>query len=447
MDYFIKKFLLIILGIFLSLVFLECGLRFAGWTISSYQQYKNNKALRNKSQYTIICLGESTTAGQYPIQLQQILDKKYPNKFSIIDCGIPGAFLEAILDSLEHNITKYNPNIAICMMGGAYGTTIVNDKKDGLYIKNESLLFKSKIFKLIVLFKRYVQQLKNILSFVNYNNSSIDYALKLKEQGKFKEAESQLKYMLKSEKNNEKAFIELMILYSDFLCKKDIGYNMAIEALNKNFSYNKEWCYRVIFDFISENKDYETMRYYINKAINQDIEIFSTRERYNIYNCIKKQLTENEKHKILDIMSENDDTYYGMIGIEKLGQKDYQEAEKYFNKAEEIRLNFPNIETYDLYKLIIKKLIDNNIKVICMQYPVRSIIPLEEQLKKESYYDKLVFVSNEKLFKKALMKKNYDEIFDDQFAGDFGHCTELGNMLIAENVVNTLENILNLKQN
>ena len=44
-----------------------------------------------------------------------------------------------------------------------------------------------------------------------------------------------------------------------------------------------------------------------------------------------------------------------------------------------------------------------------MQYPVRSIIPLEEQLKKESYYDKLVFVSNEKLFKKALMKKNYDE--------------------------------------
>ena len=76
MDYFIKKFLLIIIGIFLSLVFLECGLRFTGWTISSYQQYKNNKALRNKSQYTIICLGESTTAGQYPIQLQQILDKK-----------------------------------------------------------------------------------------------------------------------------------------------------------------------------------------------------------------------------------------------------------------------------------------------------------------------------------------------------------------------------------
>ena len=80
-----------------------------------------------------------------------------------------------------------------------------------------------------------------------------------------------------------------------------------------------------------------------------------------------------------------------------------------------------------------------------MQYPVRSIIPLEEQLKKESYYDKLVCVSNEKLFKKALMKKNYDEIFDDQFAGDFGHCTDLGNTMIAENIINSLERMLNLK--
>ena len=44
------------------------------------------------------------------------------------------------------------------------------------------------------------------------------------------------------------------------------------------------------------------------------------------------------------------------------------------------------------------------------------------------------------------MKKNYDEIFKDQFAGDFGHCTDLGNTMIAENVVNTLEKILNLKQ-
>ena len=105
---FIKRFLLIIIGIILSLILLECGLRLAGWTISSFQQYKNNKALRNKSQYTIMCLGESTTQGQYPVQLQEILDMKYPNKFSVIDCGISGTNLENILELLDNNINKYN---------------------------------------------------------------------------------------------------------------------------------------------------------------------------------------------------------------------------------------------------------------------------------------------------------------------------------------------------
>ncbi len=451
MSYFIKKFLLVILGIILSLVVLECGLRLTGWGISYYQQYRNNKALRSKSQYTIMCLGESTTAGQYLIQLQQILDKKYPDKFSVIDCGIPGAFLKNILDSLEHNITKYNPNIAICMMGinnGLVKYEQIEDVENIEYIK-KSKNINLKIYNLCLLIKNHIVSLLKKEVFANVNTKNQDmykYAIELKEKGKFKEAESQLKDILKIETDNEMAFIELMILYSDFLGERNIGYNMAIEALNKNFSYSKEWCYRIIFDFISENRNDEEMKYYINKAINQDIKIFSTREKYNIYNCIKKQLTENEKYKILDIMSGNNDTYYGMIGIEKLEQKGHQEAEKYFDKAEEIRLNFPNTETYNLYKLIIKKLIDNNIKVICMQYPMRSILPLEEQLKNEPYYDKLTFVSNEALFKKALMKRSYDEIFSDQFAGDFGHCTELGNTLIAKNIVNTLETMFDLKK-
>ena len=105
---FLKKFVLILFGI--SLIFLECGLRIVSFTLSSYQQYKNNKVLKNKSQYTIMCLGESTTIRQYPVQLQQILNEKYPDKFSVIDCGIPGANLEIILDALDRNINKYKPN-------------------------------------------------------------------------------------------------------------------------------------------------------------------------------------------------------------------------------------------------------------------------------------------------------------------------------------------------
>ena len=94
---------------------------------------------------------------------------------------------------------------------------------------------------------------------------------------------------------------------------------------------------------------------------------------------------------------------------------------------------------------MLKRLTDKNIKVICMQFPMRSIKPLREMLKNEPYYNQISFISNEKLFKRALMKKDYEEIFRDQWAGDFGNCTDLGNTMIAENLVNALENILDVK--
>lgn len=73
-------------------------------------------------------------------------------------------------------------------------------------------------------------------------------------------------------------------------------------------------------------------------------------------------------------------------------------------------------------------------------------------MKEEKYYKEPTFISNEKIFKDALMKKRYNEIFIDQFAGDFGHRTDLGNTIlgntmVAENIVKTLENILSLQEN
>ena len=156
MKFLIKRLLLIIIGIFLSLLLLEFGLRVVGWTISSYQQYKNNKVLRNKSQYTIMCLGESTTAGQYPIQLQQILNKKYPNKFSVIDCGIAGTNLETILDLLDGNMNKYNPDISICMMGVGNNLIVSNDNVE--FVK-KSKMINLRIYRLYLLLKTHLKHL------------------------------------------------------------------------------------------------------------------------------------------------------------------------------------------------------------------------------------------------------------------------------------------------
>ena len=68
---------------------------------------------------------------------------------------------------------------------------------------------------------------------------------------------------------------------------------------------------------------------------------------------------------------------------------------------------------------------------------------MPEPLKPESYYDTITYISNETLFKNALKDKPYNDLFTDQFGGDFGHCTNLGNTMIAENIINILEKLYN----
>ena len=86
----IKKILLVILGILLSLIILEIGLQIAGFTATTIKKYKN-KVTKDSNTITILCLGESTTYGQWPPILQKILDEKSKNKkFNVIDEGLPG---------------------------------------------------------------------------------------------------------------------------------------------------------------------------------------------------------------------------------------------------------------------------------------------------------------------------------------------------------------------
>ena len=61
---FKQKIILMFLGIFLSVVVLEAGLRLAGWIYLSRQDYSDAVKFRRKvkDEYRILCLGDSTTA-------------------------------------------------------------------------------------------------------------------------------------------------------------------------------------------------------------------------------------------------------------------------------------------------------------------------------------------------------------------------------------------------
>lgn len=418
----------------------------AGFVISSIQNHKNDKVLKGKFQYTVMCLGESTTSQAYPWELQKILDKKYPGKFSVIDCGVPAVKLDFILKNIDGNIDKYKPDIAVCMMGinNGFVSFNENEKKSNQKIEN---------FKLYKLYKLLKEHLKASLKIKeayadNTEQLNTDYAYQLYFQKKYSASAKICEKILEIRKNDYNLYSFLAMLYFYHLNKKDYAYEMASDIIKTNKQVSDYWkqiIYEILIEHnIKNRKDIKSAKHFINLLVNDANVLLSEM----LYLGIKDYMTSEQKTRFANKMyfyKNALDHYYGAVAVEMTEKKDYEKAEEYFKIAENLRIEYPNIRANEIYKQILKKLTDKNIKVICMQYPVRNVELLKNMLKNESYYKEIEFISNEKNFKDLLKKKKFNEIFTDQFAGDFGHYTQEGSVLIAENVTAVLEKIINCK--
>jgi len=118
-------------------------------------------------------------------------------------------------------------------------------------------------------------------------------------------------------------------------------------------------------------------------------------------------------------------------------QHNYPRAEWVFKRLRETVRNTDNYTdtTRHNYQKLRDIVLRRGIKLVCMQYPRRSLKPLKEMLGDRGG---IIFVDNEKIFQEALQKGKYEDYFGDRFAGDFGHCTLKGNRLLANNIVDVL---------
>ena len=127
--------------------------------------------------------------------------------------------------------------------------------------------------------------------------------------------------------------------------------------------------------------------------------------------------------------------------LHKLLVRLYEEFEEHaLAEAHRAKYEFSKPESYNSvtrynYRRLKRIVLDRGIKLVCVQYPMRSIAPLKKMLEPN---DGAVFVDNEAVFKEALKDSSYDEYFEDRFGGDFGHCTPEGNRLLAGNIADTV---------
>jgi len=427
-----QKISLILFGLFLTVVILEIILRIGGLTILSLQEHKNLQSIKQKGSFRIMCLGESTTQNQYPPYLEEILNKRDIGiKFSVIDKGIGGTNTLAILLHLEANLDKYQPDIVVTMMG-------INDCGSHMPYEATSsskiiLIFRSlKSYKLIrLLWLHIVTRLKEKGFYVQDINKQKNSP---KETYKEPLQEPVPEKTLDSNPKNDSEYVKLGGLYKrqGKRTEAEQSFKKAIE-LNSNNDYAYTELGKLYKDQRKLTKAEQSLKKAIELNPNNDC---AYKELGLTYRCQEK-LTKAEQSlkKAIELNPDNDKLYRNLVTIYyEIGNNELSDV--YAKKADSIRDKYCNFMTMNNYRKL-KQIIDKrNVKLICVQYSVRNIESLKRLFGEG--VDGMIFVDNERIFKDAVRNECYKEYFRDMFGGDFGHCTEKGNRLLAENIANTI---------
>ncbi|MBN1353324.1 MAG: tetratricopeptide repeat protein [Candidatus Omnitrophica bacterium] len=407
-----QKLFLILFGVCVGVFFLEITLRLGGGLFLVLQEHRNAKSIKQKGDYRIMCLGESTTAyGQensYPSQLERILNKRNTGiRFSVINKGTPSIDTNGILEKLDDNLARYRPNMVVAMMG-------INDGGSTLPVAFVGDI-KPYASSLTLAAKRFVK------SFRVYKLVKLTYLHilnKLIEAGILRPGEKEL------------------IAHNSVRVNADDSSKWASEEQKKKWVYLVDFGRRLRDRGKFDKRLYMRAAEFFNAAIAVNPEI--ALGYFELGGCLYHLRLYDKAEAVLKKalqLSPKDNWIYGALALcyQARGMEDM--AIEYFRKANKLRAEYYNPVTLYNYRALENVLSKKGITLVCAQYPLRNLEALEKMLEKRG---NVIFVDNETTYKKAVKEEGYDEYFTDSFAGDFGHCTDKGNRLLAENIADAI---------
>jgi len=272
-----------------------------------------------------------------------------------------------------------------------------------------------------------------------------------KDAGELTKAGEMFKKTIELSPKNEEGYIGLGWYYKDAgeLTKAEEMFKKAIELNPEDERGYIElgWYYRIIGEYTKAEEIFKNNK--AEEIFKEAIELNPEDEWGYIelgwyYRIIGEYTKAEEMFKKAIELNPEDYRFNATLAIFYRERGKYNLAEEYSKKAESLKMVSYNPVTYYNYQRFKEIVAKRGKSLVCVQYPMRSVEPLKEMFRNR---EGIIFVDNEKSFKQAVEKEGYDEYFTDMFGGDFGHCTEKGNKLLAENIANTiLRRIYSIKE-
>ena len=465
---FRQKLGLAAFGFFLTFLLLETALRLGGFIILSLQAHQNALVMRQKNVYWIMCIGESTTAGQYPRILAHILNQSDTGiRFGVIDRGILGTNTSFLLNRLESDLDSYHPDMVVAMMGiNDHGPHMPYEPQtDSRTVRFIRTLRTYKLARIACMHLASLGRRAGIVpheTAVRYvtresayceQTRSVEAAFRealginprdgrayedigrfYRDHGKFPEAEAAFNKTLGINPRDEGSYVGL-----GWMRLSECRWGEAVAVFKKALEINpmNDQAYEGMGRGYFNQRKFEEAEATFGKALAtnpRNDRIYVQRGLF-YQNQGQPAEAEAEFKKALGINPRNSAACVALGHVCRMQGK-FAEAAQYREAAEELGLAEYDSLGADNYRRLKEILDRRGVQLVCVQYPMRSLASLRKML--QGHDDGIIYVDNERIFRDAVKRDGPSEYFRDMFAGDFGHCTRKGNELLAGNIAGVI---------
>ncbi|MFZ5535755.1 MAG: tetratricopeptide repeat protein [Patescibacteria group bacterium] len=425
--------------------------------------------------FVILTLGESTTQDTtghtWPLLLEKRLSQAYPNRsIRVINKAIPGTNTSVLVGNLPAQITEYQPDVIVSMMG-------INDQYEAtfpasVYIpdKDTTPWLTVKFFRMTV---RYLSLL--IAEARDFYHSPDPYVLSQKADmyrinGEYERAERYLRRSITLEPDNPEHLMLLAILYRDMSRNREAEYTLLTAKL---IAPTADGVYVELGNFYRDNGNHMLAEEMYKTAL-----LLNPQNglAYDAYGMLASWY-QGDMAKARELY-EQGIRYYPTMISPYFELADIYIAENNIGKAKALYEKVLSVEpnstlakrglarvegevmgdsstneqspgslfspmTVKNYGKLLAIASARRIPVIAVQYPLQSAEELRSVITGlADSFSEVTVVGNEENFRDFLQRGSYDDLFSDHFGGNFGHTTERGSELIAAGVARTIETIL-----